>query len=99
MWLLFARAQPSNAPYWPGRRWLAVVDAVTWPAALAIALHAAPLDGGIVQSVLLALCSLSAIRRCALAIWRNERYRFTTWQLGRPLALLMALGALLKLAA
>jgi hypothetical protein len=75
------------------------VDALAWPGALAIGLRAAPLDGGIVQSVLLGLCALMAIRRCARAIWRNERYRFTTWQLGRPLALLAALGALLKLAA
>lgn len=31
MWLLFTRAPPQDAPYWPGRRCLAAVDAVVWP--------------------------------------------------------------------
>lgn len=30
MWVLFARADPPDAPYWPGRRWLAALDAVGW---------------------------------------------------------------------
>ena len=27
MWLLYARPPQPDAPYWPGRRWLAVADA------------------------------------------------------------------------
>ncbi len=32
MWMLFARAPPPDAPYWPGRRWWAALDALAWPA-------------------------------------------------------------------
>jgi hypothetical protein len=99
MWMLYVRPPAPNAPYWPGRQLLAVLDALAWPTALAIAVHAAPLVSGTLQSVLIALCALSAIRRCSRAIWRNEQYRFTTWQLAAPFAVLVGLGAVVKLAA
>jgi hypothetical protein len=40
---------------------------------------------------------LAGARRCARAVWRNERYRFTTWRWGLPLATLLALGVTLKI--
>ncbi len=33
MWFVFARAPLPDAPYWPGRRLLALVDAIAWPVA------------------------------------------------------------------
>ena len=99
MWMLYARGPAPNSQYWPGRRSLGVMDALAWPAALAIGVHVMPLASGVVPPVLLGLCGLLALRRCSRAIWRNEQYRFTTWQLGVPLALLVALGAVLRFAA
>jgi hypothetical protein len=98
MWLLYARAPARDAPYWPGRRWLALLDAVTWPALLALILIRLPSDAGVLGPVALALCVLIAVRSCIRALWHNERYRFSTWRLGVPLVALLALGAVLRLA-
>jgi len=54
---------------------------------------------GVVGSLTLALCMLLAIRRCLCALLHNERYQFTSWRCGVPLATLVAVGAALKLAA
>jgi hypothetical protein len=59
----------------------------------------ASVDTGAVGSVVLTLCAVFAVHRCIWAVWRNERDRFTTWRLGVPLAALLAVGAILKLAA
>jgi len=98
MWVLYARAPAPDAPYWPGRHWLALLDAVMWPALLVLIVIRLPLDAGVVGPVALALCALIAVRRCIRALLHNERYRFTTWRLGVPLVALLALGAVLKLA-
>ncbi|MCB2019389.1 MAG: hypothetical protein KDG44_01155 [Burkholderiaceae bacterium] len=58
-----------------------------------------PLATGVAGPVVVALCILFAVRRGVRALWRNEQYRFSTWSLGVPLATLLALGALLKVAA
>ena len=40
MWLVLTRAPLPDAPYWPGRRLLALVDAVGWPVAwIAVAMQ------------------------------------------------------------
>jgi len=99
MWMLYVRAPTPNASVWPGRKWLAMLDALAWPGLVTFMVAKSPLDTGVVGPVVLALCGLLAVRRCVRALWRNERYRFTTWRLGVPLATLLALGALLKVAA
>lgn len=99
MWLLYARAPVPDAQLWPGRRLLALVDAVAWPALIAAIVGHASLPMGVIGLLALALCALFAIRRCIRALWRNERYRFTTWRVGLPAAALIAVGAALKLAA
>jgi hypothetical protein len=99
MWILFARAARPDAIYWPGRRWLAAVDAVLWPAALVIALINAPFSAGVVGMTAVALASLAAVRRTHRAIWRNERYQFTTWRWGAPLLALIGAGAVMRLMA
>lgn len=96
MWLLYARAPVPDAPYWPGRRPLALLDAVAWPGLIALLVSGASIQTGVVGSLTLVLCILFAVRRCVRAAWRNERYRFTTWRCGLPLAALLALGAVLK---
>jgi hypothetical protein len=97
MWVLFARAPPPDAPYWPGRRWLAAVDAVAWPGAGWVVLSQVPGQGGLVLAFVMALLVVSAARRVFTALLANHRYQFTTWRWGRVLAWMMVVGALLKL--
>lgn len=99
MWLLYARAPVPNATYWPGRRLLALLDAILWPGLIAAMVSSSLLPTGVVGSLTLAVCALFAIRRFARAVWHNEQYHFTTWRCGAPLAALLALGAALKLVA
>jgi len=78
---------------------LALLDALAWPSLVAFMVTKLSLATGVAGMVVLALCGLIAIRGFVRALLRNERYRFTTWSLGVPLATLLALGALLKVAA
>jgi hypothetical protein len=99
MWVLYARAPTPTASYWPGRRLLALIDAILWPSLVAFGVTRMPMDPGMVGQVVLALCALSALRRCARALWCNERYRFTTWRVGGVLFGMLVFGAVLTLAA
>jgi hypothetical protein len=56
----------------------------------------APLHTGIVGSVVMALALLCAVRRVHRAIWRNERYRFTTWRWGSVFVTLAFAGLVMK---
>lgn len=98
MWMLFARAPPPDAPSWPGRRWLAAIDAVAWPGAAWGALGLVAGQGGLVVAFVMALLIVSAARRLVRALRANHRYHFTTWRWGHVLAWTMAIGVLLKLA-
>lgn len=97
MWLLVARAPPPDAPYWPGRRWLAAVDAALWPILWVLMFNHAPRPVGIVGPVVAAVALLSALGRMHRALWVNHRYRFTTWRWGRVVAAMLLVGAALKL--
>lgn len=97
MWMLFARAPPPDAPYWPGRRWLAAVDAVAWPAAAWSVLSQVPGEGGLVIALAMALLFVAASRRLFTALIANHQYHFTTCRWGRVLAKMVAVWALLKL--
>ena len=97
MWMLFARAPPPDAPYWRGRRWLAVIDAVVWPGATFAALSRVADAGGLVLQVVMAVLVVSAARRVYTALLANPRYHFTTWRWLRVLAWTTAIGLLLKL--
>lgn len=98
MWLLVARRPLPDAPYWPGRRFLAAADALGWPLLLVLLFDHAPVPVGIVGPVVVALAVLAATRRLHRALWVNHRYRFTTWRWGRVVAALLLIGAVLKLA-
>jgi len=98
MWLLVSRAPPPDAPNWPGRRWLAALDAVGWPMAWVLSVAYVPMPAGLMGPTVVAFAALTALGRCRRALWVNHRYRFTTWRWGRGVALLMLVGAALKLA-
>jgi hypothetical protein len=99
MWILFARAPSPDAPYWPGRRLLASVDAVGWPRFWVGVFMHAPKPTGIVPPIVTAIALLYGLGRLRLALSMNHRYRFTTWRWGRLLAALLLLGAMTKLLA
>jgi multisubunit Na+/H+ antiporter MnhE subunit len=97
MWMLFARAPPPDASYWTGRRWLAAIDAVAWPAMAWCALSQLPGPGGLIIASAVALLAVSAVRRLLTALLANHRYHFTMWRWGCVLAWMLAVGVLLKL--
>lgn len=99
MFMLVARAPQPDAPYWPGRHLMALVDAVVWPMLVGAIVANVPYAAGIAGRFALALCVVCAVRRATRALWSNTRYRFTTVRLGMPLATLIAVGAFLKIVA
>lgn len=98
MWLLIAREPRPDAPYWPGRRLLAAVDAVLWPMLWVLVFRHAPEPVGLVGPFVTAVALLCALGRLHRALWVNQRYRFTTWRWGRVVAALLLMGVVLKLA-
>jgi hypothetical protein len=97
MWLVLARAPQPDAPYWPGRRLLAVADAVAWPAGWIALASQLPQPAGIFGPVVIALAALSAIGRVHRANRQNYRYHFTTLRWGRFAVGLLLIGLVLKL--
>jgi len=98
MWVLISQVPREDAAYWPGRRLLALLDAVAWPTLWGAAVIEAPISisTGLVGAVAVSLLVAIAARRSHIAVFRNERYRFTTWRWGLELAGLAALGAAIK---
>ena len=97
MWLLVAREPRPDAPYWPGRRLLAAVDAAMWPLLWVLLFSHAPKPVGLVGPAVAAVALLCALGRLHRALWVNHRYWFTTWRWGRIAAALMLMGVVLKL--
>lgn len=98
MWVIFARAPPPDARVWPGRRALALVDAVAWPVAWAVFVLSLPVPTGLAGHCVLAVCAVSALGRAHRAVANNHRYHFSTWRWGRRLLLMLLFGYALKLA-
>jgi len=97
MFVVLYRNPRPDADQWPGRRWLAALDAVLWPALWITAIAAVQNRTGILGPVAIAFLVAFAAARLMRALKRNERYWFSTWRWGRVLAILMATGLLLKL--
>jgi hypothetical protein len=96
MWLVLTRAPHPDAPYWPGRRLLAMIDAVLWPAAWIVAVNMAPMPLGVIGQVVAAIAVVAGLARVWRAVVRNERYRFATWRWGRGLVALAVIGVVLR---
>jgi hypothetical protein len=96
MWLLVAREPRPDAQVWAGRRWLAAVDAVAWPAAWGLAFSQIP-EAGVVGPFVSAVAVLSGIGRLHRALCVNERYWFTTWRWGKIVAGMLFIGFVMKL--
>ena len=96
MWVLFARAAPTDSAYWPGRRWIAALDAVGWPTFWLTVLSHVPARAGLAGIVLMTLAVIVGVHRLHVALWRNHRYRFTTWRWGRLIFALVLVGMAMK---
>ena len=96
MLVLMQRTPRRDAVYWPGRRWLAAVDAMVWPALWVTGVAAVPFRTGVVGTLVIALALVFALGRLRTALFSNQRYRFTTWRWGRPLVALVLFGELFK---
>ena len=97
MLLLLSRPPLPDAPYWPGRHWLAVLDALAWPLIWLSLLDVAHIPAGPVGWVATFLAVWIAVVRCHRALWLNHRYRFTTWRWGRVTVEVLALGIVIKM--
>jgi hypothetical protein len=98
MWIVIPRVPRPDAPYWTGRRTLAVIDAVGWPAGWIAWASTWPESAGLVGQVVLPVAVTVALARSHTALVRNHRYRFTTWRWARALATLVAAALILKVA-
>ena len=98
MWVLVAREASPDAPYWPGRHFLAAIDALVWPLLWVLLFMHAPKPVGLIGPFVAAVAVLSAMGRLHRVLWVNHRYRFTTWRWGRVVVALLLMGGVLKLA-
>jgi hypothetical protein len=89
---IFVRYVRPDADVWPGRRLLAVLDAVAWPALWLYAIWRVPFETGLAGKALATVVAVVAIRRVLRAWVRNERYWFSTWRWGRFVLALIAVG-------
>jgi hypothetical protein len=96
MWLVLSRAPLPDAPYWPGRRTLAVIDAVAWPAVWIAIASLIPPPTGVLGLVVIAVALMAGVARAHRAARQNHRYRFTTWRWGRWVLALLVIGLVLK---
>ena len=51
MFLIVAREPAADAPYWPGRRWFAAIDALVWPVMWVVVIANIPAPVGVVGAV------------------------------------------------
>jgi hypothetical protein len=97
MWLVVAREPKPDAPYWPGRRLFAAVDAAVWPLLWVQLFSHAPKPVGLVGPFVAVVALLCALGRLHRALWLNHHYWFTTWRWGRIAAAMLLIGLTLKL--
>lgn len=95
MWILLRRPPLPDAPYWPGRRAVSLLDAVAWPAAWATLATQLQQSVGIVGPMIIALAALLGVRRAHRAVLHNHSYHFTTLRCGRAIATLLLLGTVI----
>lgn len=92
MWLVMKSRSPYIATVWPGRRLVAVADALAWPLLLIfLVTHVATPTGGVGIAVVSGAL-LAAVFRMWHAAFRNQHYRFTTTRWACVLGWLLAFG-------
>ncbi|ACB33153.1 hypothetical protein Lcho_0881 [Leptothrix cholodnii SP-6] len=97
MWLLISRRVRSEMPYWPGRRLLAAIDALVWPAVWLVVLMRVEVPMGVTRSVFMAVLAMCAVSRLWRATFDNSDYTFTTWRWGKVLGGLLLVSWFIQL--
>ena len=100
MWVVHVREPAPDMPYWSGRRWLAALDAMAWPAVAFWLLNQAQAQGQgrVVLPFAGVVLAAIALSRAMTAIWTNHRYRFTSVLVAWIAFILLVVGAVLKFA-
>ena len=98
MWVVHLREPAPDMPYWSGRRWLAALDAMAWPAVGFWLLNQAQGPARVVLPFAGVVLGAIGLVRTMTAIWTNHRYRFTTVRLGRMVIILLVVGVVFKFA-
>ncbi len=98
MWIFLARQPRPPAQVWTGRRLLALVDAIGWPAAWIVMVSHLAVDIGLLGRASIAVALLLAVRGVWIAVEHNERYRFITRRLWCVAWPLLSIGAALQVA-
>lgn len=96
MFVFLTRIPKPAAAYWPGRRWLAALDAIGWPALCFVGIWIASAE---TQSAVLAFAAVLVcvgMARLWRAVFHNETYWFITWRLLKILGGLAIIGLILK---
>jgi hypothetical protein len=96
MWMVCMRAPRPDAGQWEGRRFWAALDAVAWPVGWVVLAAHLPAHGGIVGPFLAGVAVLTGLARLHKAVWRNERYFFTTWRVAKVVVALLVIGWVMK---
>lgn len=98
MWVVHVREPAPDMPYWPGRRWLAALDAMSWPCMGFWLLNQVQGPARVVLPLTGIVLAAIGLARATTAIWANHRYRFTTGRVGRIVVILLVVGGVFKLA-
>ncbi len=98
MWVIWVREPQleADAPYWPGRRWLAALDAVLWPGLWMAGASSLPSASGDLWLMVCGFAFFCLCSRLHRAVANNGRYRFTTWLMLKLLLVLGFMGVLLR---
>ena len=97
MWVVFEREPAPDAPYWPGRRRLAALDATAWPAMGFWLLNELQGPARSVLPFAAVLLASIGLARVMTAVWMNHRYRFTSSWLARLTIILLIVGGVWKI--
>ena len=97
MWLLIPRRVRPVMTYWPGRRVLAAIDALFWPAVWLVLLMRVEVPMGVTRPVFMAVLAMSAVSRLWRATFDNSDYTFTTWRWGKVLGGLLLVSWFIQL--
>ena len=93
MWILLSRPPRPDAAIWRGRKTWAAIDAVLWPGLYLATLLRVASHAGVFVPVGVAIALLWAIHRLRVALWTNQRYRFTSLRVATIGGALLLVGA------
>lgn len=98
MWLLITRPPRPDANVWPGRRFVAALDALAWPLLAVWLIRRVDVPVGLVGPFTIAMAAVLGLERLHRAVCRNHRYWCTTWRFAKVVGGLLLIGFVMKIA-